>query len=443
MQSISRRSFLKSTALTAAGAAALPGLRALGATVRQGSLIKGRKINVACVGCGGKGRSDIDGVASENIVALCDVDLSNARGAFQAFPDAKRYKDYRKMLLEMDEQIDAVTVSTPDHMHFPIAMMAVTMGKHVFVQKPLTHTIWEARTLRAAAQAHNVVTQMGIQGHCGEGIRLLKEWLDDGAIGAVHEVQYWTNRAIWPQGIDRPEEIQTPPTSLDWNLWQGVAPERPYNSAYAPFRWRGWWDYGCGALGDIGCHAMDAAFYALDLGSPSTVEAECSDHHDETAPKSSTVTYQFPARDGKPPVKVVWRDGDLKPPRPKDLEDGRELPGDIGGQLIIGDKGTILASDVYCGSLRLIPETAMRAYKRPAKSLPRSPGLTREWLDAIKGDGPAPGANFDYAGPLTEMVLLGNLAVRTGQKIEWDSASLTCTNVPEANRYVRKPYRVF
>ena len=437
---MNRREFLKASALAAA---ALPAIDTFGAPRREGRIVRGRKLNIACVGCGGKGASDIAGVRGENIVALCDVDFARAAATFAEYPDAPRYRDYRHMLLELDEKIDAVTVSTPDHMHFPVAMMAIAMGKHVFVQKPLTHTIAEARALASAAREHRVVTQMGIQGHAGRGIRTLKEWLAADAIGPVREVHYWTDRAIWPQGIDRPAEAQTPPPTLDWNLWQGVAPERPYHSCYAPFKWRGWWDYGCGALGDIGCHAMDAAFWTLGLGSPTSVSAVTSDRHSETAPKWSKVTYQFPARDGRPAVKVVWHDGNQAPARPRELEEGRDLPGGIGGQLFYGEKGTILAYDSYCNSIRLIPETKMKAFARPASTIPRSPGLMPEWVLACKGEGPAPGANFDYAGPLTEMVLLGNLAVRTGQSIEWDGPSMRCTNLPEANQYVAKTYRVF
>ena len=439
---MNRRQFLKTSALSTA-ALGLPVADLFGAPNREGRIVKGRKLNVACVGCGGKGSSDIAGVRGENIVALCDVDFSKAAGTFNKYSELPRYKDYRHMLLEMDEKIDAVTISTPDHMHFPIAMMAISMGKHVFVQKPLTHTIAEARAITLAAREHNVVTQMGIQGHAGRGIRTLKEWLAADAIGNVHEVHYWTNRAIWPQGIDRPTQVQTPPPTLDWNLWQGVAAERPYNSCYMPFKWRGWWDYGCGALGDIGCHAMDAAFWTLNLGSPTSVAAVTSDHHPETAPKWSKVTYQFPERDGMPPVKVVWHDGNQAPARPKELEKDRKLPDGIGGQLFYGEKGTILGYDSYCNSIRLIPEAKMKTFDRPEHTIPKSPGHVNEWLRACKGEGPAPGANFDYAGPLTEMVLLGNLAVRTGKHIEWDGAKMLCTNVPEANQYVAKAYRLF
>jgi predicted dehydrogenase len=437
-----RRDFLK-TGAVAAATLGLPVANVFGAPNREGRIVKGRKLNVACIGCGGRGSSDIAGIAGENLVAFCDVDFASAAGTFKKWSEVPRYKDYRQMLLELDDKIDAVTISTPDHMHFPIAMMAITMGKHVFVQKPLTHTIAEARAITLAAREHNVVTQMGIQGHAGRGIRYLQEWLAADAIGPVHEVHYWTNRPIWPQGMDRPDKAQTPPPTIDWNLWLGVAPERPYNSRYAPFTWRGWWDFGCGALGDIGCHAMDAAFYNLKLGSPTSVEAVTSDHHPETAPKWSKVTYHFAERDGMPPVKVVWHDGDQPPARPKELEEGRKLPGGIGGQLFYGEKGTILGYDSYCNSIRIIPETKMKAFERPEHTVPMSPGHMVEWVRACKGEGPAPGANFDYSGPLTEMVLLGNLAVRSGKKIEWDGEKMLCTNVPEANQYVAKAYRVF
>ena len=438
---LARREFLR---LAGVGVATLPGATLFAnEDLRLGRLVhKDEKLRIACVGCGGKGASDVRGVSGEAIVALCDVDAARARKTFSAFPKAERYKDYRKMLLDMDDEIDAVTVSTPDHMHFPVAMMAIEMGKHVFVQKPLAHTVWEARELTLAARRHKVITQMGIQGHCGEGIRLLQEWLDADAIGPVREVHCWTNRPIWPQGVQWPQEEEAPPANLDWNLWLGTAKARPYSSVYAPFKWRGWWDFGCGALGDIGCHAMDAAFHALELGAPSSVESISEGGTDFTAPEWSVVTYQFPARGDKPPVKLVWHDGNKTPERPEALEAERNLPGGIGGQLFYGEKGTIMASDVYCKSARIIPEAKMKTFQRPPKTLARSPGIYQEWIEACKG-GPAPGANFDYSGPLSEMVLLGNLSVRTGQRIEWDAQDMACTNLPAANRYVRHPYRTF
>ena len=400
------------------------------------------KLNIACIGSGGQAETDIRSVSTENIVALCDVDEANAARTFEAFPKARTFRDYRRMLDKMDNQIDAVTVTTPDHTHFPAAMWAIRMGKHVFVQKPLTRTVWEARQLTLAAREHNVVTQMGNQGHANEGTRLLNEWVNAGVIGPVREVHIWTNRPIWPQGIDRPKERPPVPNTLDWDLWLGTAPERPYNPAYLPFNWRGWWDFGCGALGDMGCHIMDASFWALDLGSPTSVEAVSPPVNDETAPNWSIVTYRFPARGKKPPAKLVWFDGGKKPPRPRDLEEDRELS--EGGQLILGDEGTIMDTNDYCNSPRLIPESKMRDFlpNRPPETIPRIPegNHYQEWIRACK-DGKPAGSNFDYSGPLTEMVVLGNLAIRTGKKMEWDAAHMRVTNVPEANQYVRTEYR--
>ena len=444
---MNRRKFIKTASLGAVAYAALPsiGLAWEDIPSRMGKVITGRKLNIACIGVGGKGLSDVRGVSSENIVALCDVDLNKAKGSFEAFPVAKRYKDFRRMLMEMDDQIDAVTISTPDHMHFPAAMMAVKMGKHVFVQKPMTHTIEEARALTEAARKHQVATHMGIQGHSMDGIRRMREWNAVQAIGEVQEVHIWTNRPIWPQG-DRPLAPAQPiPETLDYNLWQGVAPERPYNKQHSHFAWRGWWDYGCGALGDIGCHAMDSAFDVLKLGNPTSVEAECGPQSQWSAPAWSIVTYQFPATADRGPVKLVWYDGNRTPPRPKELEEGRNLPGSIGGQLWYGTEGTIMVSDVYCRSARIIPQEKWVDFAKnrmPEKTEQPSIGHMQEWIEACRGGAPA-GANFDYSGPLTEMVLLGNLAVRTGKRIEWDAKNMVCTNEPEANKFVRKNYRKY
>jgi predicted dehydrogenase len=440
-----RRDFLKMAGLGAAAFAALPDIGLTWADVpsRTGKIIKGRKLNIACIGVGGKGASDVNGVASENIVALCDVDEKRGAQTFKKYPNAKRYQDFRKMLLEMDDQIDAVTVSTPDHMHFTAAMMAIKMGKHVFVQKPLTHTVAEAREIAEAARKHKVATQMGIQGHAANGIRRMREWMGVKAIGDVSEVHIWTNRPIWPQGIKEPLPQQPVPKTLNWNLWQGVAHERDYNAGYLPFNWRGWWEYGCGALGDIGCHAFDCAFDVLKLGSPTSIEAEVDQVNPQTAPKWSKIIYNFPANGDRGPVKLFWYDGGKRPPRPKDLEPGRHIPGGIGGQLWYGTEGTIMVSDVYCNSARIIPETKMHDFlknRRPPQTEKKSIGHVKEWLEACRGGAPA-GANFNYAAPLTEVVLLGNLAVRTGGKIEWDAEKMVCTNMPKANRYLKKQYR--
>ncbi len=436
---ISRRNFIKT-----AGVASAMGLTACSnlSVVRRRGPAPIEKLKIACIGAGGQGATDVNGISSENIVALCDVDQERAAATFAKFPRARKYKDYRRMLEKMDKRIDAVTVTTPDHTHFPAAIMAVTMGKHVFVQKPLTHTVWEARQLTLAAREHQVVTQMGIQGHAKEGARLLCEWIEADILGPVHEVHIWTDRPIWPQAIERPVETLRPPRTLDWDLWLGTAPERPYHSAYAPFVWRGWWDFGTGALGDMGCHLMDAPFWALKLGAPTSVEADSGPVNRETAPEWSIVTYQFPARGEMPPVKVVWYDGGKKPPRPEELEEERELADN--GQLIIGEKATILDNSAYCESPRIIPEAKMKDVQAslPAKTIPRIPKADhyQEWILACKGEEPA-GANFDYAGPLTEMVLLGNLAIRTGKKIEWDPIDLKVPNVREANQYIRHWYR--
>lgn len=427
---------------------------------RLGKIIPAnRKLNIAIIGVGGRGKSHVKGLRNENIVALCDVDANRARKSFENSPNAKKFKDYRKMLKDMDDRIDAVTVATPDHMHFPAALMAIEMGKHVLVEKPLTHTIWEARELRKAAEKYKVITQMGNHGHANEGTRLVREWVQAGIIGPIREVHFWTNRPIWPQGMKRPKTTEPVPRTLDWNLWLGVAPLRPYHSSYAPFKWRGWWDFGCGALGDMACHIMDSAYWALDLKYPISVEAENSPVNKESAPKWSIVTYQFPARGKMPPVKLVWYDGifdDGKlPPRPKHLEKDRQFIKPLQtdkegkgvkrncGAVLIGEKASIL-TDTYSKIVRIIPESAMQSIEKPPKTIPRIKRADhfQEWVRACKG-GPKPGSNFDYSGPFTEMVLLGNLAIRSGKKIEWNGEEMKCTNVPEANKYLKKVYRKF
>ncbi|MDH5282693.1 MAG: Gfo/Idh/MocA family oxidoreductase, partial [Gemmatimonadota bacterium] len=332
----SRREFVNSAASAAALFHIVP-RHVLGRGYRAPS----DKLNVACIGVGGMGRSDVRGMEGENLVALCDVDWNAAEDAFRSYPMARRYKDYREMLDKELRNIDAVTVSTPDHSHAAATMLALRAGKHVYCQKPLARTMGEVRALmREAAARPKQLTQMGNQGHTNEGTRQIREWVEAGVIGAVREVHYWTNRPIWPQGIDRPTQLHTPPSTLDWNLWLGPAAERPYNPAYAPFNWRGWWDFGTGALGDMACHGMDAAFWALELGYPTRVEPETSKLYDETAPRFSRVTYDFPARGNRPAVKVIWRDGGLWPPKPAGLPGTMEWPPEeIGGQMWVGDNG--------------------------------------------------------------------------------------------------------
>lgn len=435
---IDRRDFIRTSAASA-GLLILPGSYLHGT---QDDPAPSQKLNIACVGAGGRGEAAVNALHKDhNLIALCDVDLERAANSFKRCPDAKQYQDYRKMFDELGDQIDAVTVSTPDHMHFPIAMAAIERGKHVFCEKPLTHSIWEARQMRLAATAKGVQTQMGNHGHANEGTRLMREWVQAGAIGSVREVHHWTDRPIWPQGIGRPTKDGKAPSHLDWDLWLGVAPERPYADGYAPFNWRGWWDFGTGALGDMGCHIMDSAFWALDLGSPTSVEAISTPVNKETAPKASKVTFEFPARGEMPPVRVHWYDGGLRPSIPASLEADREW--ESNGTLVVGDDGALLAN-TYCSSVRMVPEAKMKEFlpNRPEKTIPRiKGGHFKEWTRAIQGDGPKAGSNFDYSGPLTEAVLLGNLAIRSGRRLNWDGEALRVTNFEPANAYVRRPYR--
>ena len=396
------------------------------------------RLNVAGIGVGGKGHSDVVGMSSENIVALCDADERRAAGTLKRFPKAKRFSDYRVMFDKMAAQIDVVTVSTPDHHHAPASMLALKHGKHVFCQKPLTHSIYEARRLAEVAREKKVATIMGIQGHCSEHTRQVCEMIWAGWIGDVKEIHYWTDRPIWPQGLDRPKDTPPAPAGLDWDVWLGPAPQRPYHPAYLPFKWRGWWDFGTGALGDIGCHAMAAAHWALNLANPTRIAVETSQRYAEAAPKWSIVTYDIPAATtpaGKkrPPLKVYWYDGGKVPPRPAELEPGRKMG--KGGRMFVGTKGTIFNG-------RILPESRFKEMMKtpPDKTLPRSPGIYKEFLLACKG-GEKTVADFQFSGTLTEMVLAGNLAVRTGKTIEYDPAKMRCTNLPEANAYVRREYR--
>ena len=427
----SRREFLGTTA--AAGAfTILPS----GIIPRAGRVAPSDKLNVACIGVGGQGWSDVRGMSSENIYALCDVDDRSADRAYKAFPNAKRYKDYREMMDKEAKNIDAVTITTPDHSHAAAAMLALHAGKHVYVQKPLARTVHEVRTLMAeAAKRPKQSTQMGNQGHAAEGVRQIREWFDAGILGDVREVHLWTNRPIWPQAIDRPQQAFNVPPALDWNLWLGPSPERPYNPAYAPFNWRGWWDWGTGAMGDMACHIMDASFWTLQLRYPMRVIPESTLLYSETAPKSSRITYEFGARGNLPPVTIVWRDGGLLPPRPENWPATEAWTNDdAGGQLWIGSKA-MLNAGTYAENPRLVNPDQDKALKAnpPAQKFARTGGVHAEWIAAIKG-GTQPGSNIaGYAGPLTEMIVLGNLAVRAGRTIELDPATgrILTSGIPE------------
>ncbi len=375
--------------------------------------------------------------------ALCDVDLQSAARAYDRFPMAKRYRDYRELFEREAENIDAVTVSTPDHSHAAAVLLALRLGKHVYCQKPLARTIGEVQAVAAATRDAGVATQMGNQGHAGDGTRLIREWVEAGAIGTVREVHYWTNRPIWPQAIERPTEVHHPPAHLDWDLWLGPAEERPYHPAYAPFRWRGWWDFGTGALGDIACHAMDAAFWTLDLGYPERIEAETTTRFAETAPKACRIVYQFPERAGRPAVTLVWRDGSILPPVPPEVGDSASWPPHAdGGQLWIGDDGRLVAGMYGQEPHVLDPErhAELRAHP-PDQTYPRVESVYAEWIDACKA-GTTAGSDFAaHAGPLTEVVLLGNLAVRTGRPLAVDPATGAVLDADIPDALVRPRYR--
>ena len=432
MIKISRRDFM-------GAAAAVAAFTFVPKRVMAGSA--GNKLNIAGIGVGGQGAGDLRALESQNIVALCDVDWRRAAGTFKRYPNAKKYKDFRTMLDKEDKNIDAVIVATPDHLHAPATIMAMKMNKHVYCEKPMAHTIYEARRMTEVARQTGVVTQMGHGGHAGEGLRLTYEFIHDGAIGTVREVHVWSDRAKgwWPQGIDRPNGTEAIPDTLDWNLWLGPAKWRPYHSAYVPHDWRGWWDFGSGALGDMAVHNADPAFFCLDLGAPIAAEAETSPVNDETFPVWSIITYYFPRKGKRPAVKLVWYDGGKLPERPSELEEGREL-GD-NGILFVGDQGDILCGG-WAGAPRIIPESKMKEYEKPPKTLPRSIGHHKEWVQACKDNNPK-GAlgGFAYSGPYTEALLVGNLAVRLGRRIEWDTEAMRSPNCPEADNYITKFYR--
>jgi len=436
---MNRRTFLK-TASLATAAASLPNILRSQAPGAQAPV---NKINVACCGVGGRGYDAVQGMKGENLVAFCDVDDERAAKTYLEFPGVPHFRDFRVMLDKLGKQIDAVTVSTPDHMHFPIAMAALSLGKHVFVEKPMTHTVAEARKLAEVAREKKVATQMGNQGHAREGARLLKEWVEAGVLGEVKEVHSWTDRPIWPQGVkpfDHTKMMPVVPSTLDWDLWLGVAQPREFDPGYLPFVWRGFWDFGCGSLGDMGCHIMDGAYWALGLTAPTSVEPVSANQTEISAPTASVTRLHFPARGSMPAVKWTWYDGGMTPPVPADLEENRKLQDN--GTLLIGSKATVMC-DTYYDSVRIIPEAKMKemAPSLPPKTIPRvAGGHFAEWLRACKGGVPA-GSNFEYASRLTESVLIGNVALRARRRIEWDSASMKVTNLPSANEFVTTHYR--
>ena len=408
------------------------------------------RLNMASIGVGGKGGSDSSHAGElGDMVALCDIDDNTLRGRAQKSPRAVLYNDFREMLEEMDKSIDAVTVSTPDHTHAPAAIMAMRMGKHVYCQKPLTHTVYEARLMRETAQGYKVATQMGNQGTAENGLREAVEVIRSGAIGPVREAHVWTNRPVWPQSpsvISRPTERPPVPAHVHWDQFLGPAKNRPYHGAYHPFKWRGWWDFGTGALGDMACHTANMAFMALNLGYPDSVYAENGPLNPETYPEWATVKFQFPKRGYLPPVDFYWYEGKLpngeKNLPPKELFHGNKPPGS--GSLLVGDKGILYSANDYGARYKLLPEEKFEGYEKPAPSLARNgrgdKGMKEEWVEAIKGGKPAM-SNFNYAGLLTETILLGNIAMRSDKKLLWDGPNLKFTNSSSANQFIHKTYR--
>jgi predicted dehydrogenase len=415
---------LRYTAL--AGAGMLVSRGAAGAE----SASPNEKLNLAFVGAGGRGAANLGELKNENVVALCDVDEGRAGPTFERYPRARRFQDYRRMLDEMGKEIDAVVVSAPNHIHAPASAMAMRLGKHVYCEKPLTHSVHEARVLAQLAAENKVATQMGTQIHASSNYRRGIEILRAGAIGTVREVDVWTTAA--EGGGTRPTDTPPVPDTLNWDLWLGPAPYRPYHPCYLPRQWHFWWDFGGGVIGNVGCHFMDLPFWALELRHPTTIEAEGDPISPESTPRRMTIRYEFPARGEMPPVVFTWYQG-----RPSPRVEGQEVAkwGDC--FLFVGDKGMLAMN---YGQRTLLPEDRFADYPPPEPSIPESIGHWAEWVAACKTGSPT-GCNFDFAGALTETVLLGNVAFRAGQKLAWDGVNMKLTNCPEAERFLRREYR--
>jgi len=410
------------------------------------------KINVAGIGIGSQGGADVDAVAGEgqNIVALCDVDDNYAAKKFAQYPKARRFKDFRVMLDQMSREIDAVVIGTPDHTHAVIALEAMKRGKHVYCEKPLAHSVQEIRALRAAARQHKVVTQLGNQGHSSGSIRRLCEWVWAGAIGPVHTVHAGCDafKEVYCQlrNLEKVNQHYDVPKGLDYDLWIGPVPFRPYTPLWVHWNWRGWMPFGTGTVGDWFCHVIDPSFWALDLDAPSTVQAEVKDYdpakHGLTYPPGAKITFEFPARGKRGPVKVVWHDGNTRIPKPNDFPAGENVPGT--GAILFGEKGMIVHGSHGAGGCHLIPDEVLNQYSgknAPAEKIPRVKSHAWDWLEAIR-TGRQAGSNFDYGGPLTEVALLGAIAIRfPGQTLQWDAKATRFTNHDAANAYVNPPYR--
>lgn len=437
---ITRRQFISRTSQIGAGFMILPAHTISGLGHRSPS----DKLHIAGVGIGGKGRWNLGAMKTENIVGLCDVDQKYAKKVFEEYQNARRFTDWRRMFDEMGDTIDAVMIATPDHTHALIAAAALTMGKHVYCQKPLTHSIYESRLLTRLAQQHQVATQMGNQGNSGHGVRQLSEWIWNGEIGEVREAHAWTNRPLWPQGQERPEEVMIVPESLDWDLFLGPASYRPYNEVYTPWNWRGWWDFGTGAFGDMACHVLDPIYRALNLESPIAIQGNSSPMNDESAPQSEMVHFDFPEREamemvGMPPVTVHWYDGGLMPDRSVNMQDDENLMADgMGGCMFVGSKDTLV-----CDTGGFNPRLLSGRVPNVVQSLRRIDGATgyidgpheQDWIRACK-ESPENrvegSAHFGYSGPFNEMVLLGVLAIRLQsleKTLKWDGEKMRITNI--------------
>lgn len=439
--SITRRRFLKSTSVAAAAFALPTSFPTLQAATRR--VTPGQKLNIGIIGAGGRGFDNLMAVQSENIVALCDVDDDRAKTAFEKFPLARRYRNYRQML-DREETLDAVVISTPDHTHAVIAIVAMHRGLHVYCEKPLAHSIYEARQMAKVARETGVVTQMGQQGHAMEGTRRAVEIIRSGMLGPVRELHVWTDRPAgwWPQGEERPAGHPSVPATLDWDLWLGPAAERPYHPVYVPFKWRGRWDFGTGPIGDMGVHNLDTAFWGLELGVPSSAEVKASGPQTADCPPLwSIIELQYPARRNKPPVKLTFYDGKKLPPA--GFFHGEPITDN--GSLIIGSKGSLYTRTWHGGEsgsdmFALLPKKNFTNFQPPPATLPRTAEHHLEWINACKG-GPKAQSDFGYAARLTEGLLVGFLALRTGKKIDWDARRMKARGVPEADAFIKPRFR--
>jgi len=457
----SRRGFLRGASLAATGFFIVP-RHVLG----RGFIAPSDRLVIAAIGAGGKGKDDLKnffGSGKVDVAALCDVDETQAADSVKKYAKAVYYKDFREMLDKEHKHIDAVSVSTPDNTHAVAATAAMSLGKHVYVQKPMTHDIFEARTLTEAAKRYKVVTQMGNQGSSSDGVRLMQEWYNAGIIGDATSVHVWTNRPVWPQGFGRPKSATEVPKEMSWDLWLGPAQFEEYHKEYAPFNWRGFWAFGTGALGDMGCHLIDPAFKTVGLGYPSEVECSVGDiyqemwhptYFPESCPPSSSVKMKFPGKDGKPDINLYWMDGGIRPERPDELGPNEPMGNSDGGCIITGTKGKIMCG-TYAANPTLLPTSRTKEITVP-QTLARVPeGHYVQWVNAcIAGFGKNKVSSpFEYAGPLTETILMGNLALRSWnvkdangkfpgrKKLLWDAANMKITNFDEANQFVKRQYR--